>query len=70
MQDLLAILLALLAAGYLVRFAWRRFGGGQGGACGSCSSCGSAHAPSVRPLVSLEVPEKRTGGFGPEDSAK
>jgi len=54
MQDTIAILLTLLAAGYLVRVAWLRTTGSATGGCGSCGNCEEAHQHDALPLVQIE----------------
>ena len=55
MQDILAILIAVAAAGYLLRKTWLRLTHRSGGACGSCSSCGSGESIKSRPLVTIST---------------
>ena len=53
MQDLLAILIVAIAAGFLIRRAWQRIARRQSGACGSCSNCGAADSLKSKPLVTI-----------------
>jgi len=55
MQDILAISIAAIAAGYLARQAWLRFSRKQGGACGSCPSCSANDSIKSRPLVNISL---------------
>jgi hypothetical protein len=55
MQDILAMLIVAVAAGYLARQAWWRFSRKQDGSCGSCSSCSSSESIKSRPLVSISL---------------
>jgi hypothetical protein len=56
MQDIFAISIVAIAAGYLGRAAWLRFYGAKGGACGSCSNCSSANdSIKSRPLVNISL---------------
>jgi hypothetical protein len=64
MQDILAILIAVVAAAFLLRRAWQRLASRRG-ACGSCPNCpsaGSAKSPplvSISPIVSHAKPQRR-----------
>jgi hypothetical protein len=54
MQDLLAILIALAAATFLVRRAWQHITRRSAGACGSCASCPSSTSLRSQPLISID----------------
>lgn len=60
MQDLLAILIVAVAAGYLARRMWLRVAGRKSGACGSCSNCGPAGAERPKPLVTISLDMSRS----------
>jgi len=56
-QEIIALLLAAIAAGYLARRAWRVFGRG----CQSCSRCADQSEgglPRTKQLVPLENKEE------------
>lgn len=55
MQDILAISIVAIAAGYLARQGWLRFSRKTGGSCGSCPSCGSNDSVKSRPLVTISL---------------
>jgi hypothetical protein len=55
MQDILAISIAAVAAGYLARQAWLRFSRKQGGVCSSCPSCSSNDSIKSRPLITIST---------------
>jgi hypothetical protein len=52
MQDAIAILIAVVAAGFLARRAWLRFAARRSG-CGACSSCPSADSTKSATLVNI-----------------
>jgi hypothetical protein len=51
MQDILALLIVVLAGAYLVRRGWQRIVRRSAGGCHSCSACSTGAGSS--PLVSL-----------------
>lgn len=51
-QNVIAIVIACLAAAYLARRAWLHFVRGEG-KCGSCPSCGESDTIKSRPLVNI-----------------
>ncbi len=53
MQDILAILIVIAAAGFLARRAWQRLIRRRTGACDSCSNCNSSNTLSTQPLVTI-----------------
>jgi hypothetical protein len=53
MQDIIAILIVVIAAAFLVRRTWQRAARGTGSACGSCSSCHSNRTLTSQPLVTI-----------------
>ena len=55
MQDIVAILIVVIAAGYLARQAWLRISRKTGGSCGSCPSCPSNDSIKVRQLVNISL---------------
>ena len=55
MQDILAILIVAVAAGYLVRQTWLRLASKRGGSCGSCSNCSASDSLKTRPLVNISL---------------
>jgi len=55
MQDIIAISIVAIAAGYLARQAWLRFSRKSGGSCGSCPSCGSNDSIKSRPLITISL---------------
>jgi hypothetical protein len=59
MQDIIAISIVAIAAGFLTRQAWLRLSLKHGGSCGPCSNCGTTNTIERRPLVtiSLEPPK-------------
>lgn|GEM_PF-1480990 len=72
-QNIIAWGLVGLAAGYLLRKAWRRIAGPPAGACGACAHCGTAgpddaRIPSPRSLVQIEFPSD-DGTHGQTDHA-
>jgi hypothetical protein len=54
MQDLLAILIALVAAAFLARRAWQPLAHRRAGACGGCANCHSADSLKSPPLVPVD----------------
>jgi hypothetical protein len=60
MQDLFAILIALAAAGYLIRAGWQKMARSRSGACGSCAGCGAADSLKPRPLVILNMEMRKS----------
>jgi hypothetical protein len=54
MQDVLAILIAVVAALYLVRRTWLRVVRGKRGACGMCPGCAPVQSIRRHPLVPLD----------------
>ena len=56
-QDLIALAIVCMAAGYLARLAWRAFGrkaeGGCGTSCGKCSAGANATIPRPEQVVSI-----------------
>jgi hypothetical protein len=54
MQDILAILIALAAAAFLVRRAWHSVARRRAGACGSCANCPSTSSFKSQPLISID----------------
>ena len=55
MQNAVAILIACLAAAYLLRRTWLHFMRGGQGKCGSCPSCGHSDTIKSRPLVTISL---------------
>jgi hypothetical protein len=53
MQDIIAISIVAIAAGFLVRQAWLRLSLKRGGSCGSCSNCGANQSPNSLPIVTI-----------------
>jgi hypothetical protein len=53
MQDILAISIVAIAAGYLARQAWLRLSLKRGGSCGSCSNCSANRSVDSLPLVTI-----------------
>jgi attachment p12 family protein len=64
-QDFVAIAIALTAAGYLGRQAWRLMARKSGGSCGGCGTCSSnaSQAPLV-PVEGVGRIERKTGQGG------
>lgn len=50
MQDVIAMLISLVAATYLGRLAWLRFVKGTSSGCGTCGSCSS----NAKSLVQID----------------
>ncbi|HUY87813.1 MAG TPA: hypothetical protein VMV10_03670 [Pirellulales bacterium] len=57
-QNIAALSLVALAAGYLLRQAWRLFAVKPARACGGCSGC-SARPAAGPPVVPLELSPRR-----------
>jgi FeoB-associated Cys-rich membrane protein len=55
MQDLVAISIVAVAAGYLTRQMWLRFARKKGGSCGSCPNCGANDSLKSRELVNISL---------------
>ena len=55
MQDIIAISIVAIAAGYLARQGWLRFSRKSGGSCDSCPSCGTNDSIKTRPLVNISL---------------
>jgi len=55
MQDLIAISIVAVAAGYLARQMWLRFVRRKGGSCGSCPNCGANDSLKSRELVNISL---------------
>lgn len=53
MQDILAISIAGVAVGFLLRRAWQQLAQRRSGGCGACSKCPSAGAASASQLVAI-----------------
>jgi hypothetical protein len=53
MQDILAISIVAIAAGFLARQAWLRLSLKRGGSCGTCSNCDANQSADSLPLVTL-----------------
>jgi hypothetical protein len=53
MQDILAILIATLAAAFLAYRTWLKLAHRSGGSCGSCSNCGTNDSIKSRQLVTI-----------------
>jgi hypothetical protein len=53
MQDILAILIAALAAMFLAHRAWQRLVIRRDGGCGSCAHCPSFNVRKSPPLVAI-----------------
>jgi hypothetical protein len=53
MQDILAIMIALAAAAFLVWRMWQAATKRRSGACGACSNCPSGSAEKTPTLVSI-----------------
>jgi hypothetical protein len=53
MQDILAISIVAIAAGFLARQAWLRLSLKNGGSCSTCSNCASNQSADSLPLVAL-----------------
>jgi hypothetical protein len=55
MQDILAISIVVVAAGFLARQAWLTVARKGSGKCGSCSNCGTTDSIKSRPLVTISL---------------
>jgi FeoB-associated Cys-rich membrane protein len=55
MQDIFAISIVAVAAGYLARQTWLRLASQRGGSCGACSNCSSNDSLKSRPLVNISL---------------
>jgi hypothetical protein len=53
MQDILVILIVLVAAAFLVRRMWQAMTKRRSGACGACSNCPSNSAAKTPALVNI-----------------
>jgi hypothetical protein len=53
-QELVALMVVALAAGYLTRRAWRLVSGKKSGGCGTCSSCGTTSTNPNGEVISIE----------------
>ncbi len=63
MQDVLAILIAAVAAVYLARRVWLRIVYGKRGTCGTCPGCGPTDSVKQVPLVTIDqVTSSATSG--------
>ena len=54
MQDILAILIAAVAAAYIARRVWLRMLYGKRGTCNTCPGCGPSDSVKQVPLVTLD----------------
>jgi hypothetical protein len=52
MQDIIALFIVVVAAGFLIRRAMRHFSGQRAGSCGSCASC-PADTPTLVSISNL-----------------
>ncbi|MCA8996854.1 MAG: FeoB-associated Cys-rich membrane protein [Planctomycetaceae bacterium] len=57
MQTVIALIIVVLCAAYLVRSLWPSSQGGCGSGCASCPSAQSSQV--VKTLVTLELPEQK-----------
>jgi hypothetical protein len=53
MQDILAISIVVVAAGFLIWRGWRNLAQRRAGACGACSNCPSEGASGTSQLITI-----------------
>jgi hypothetical protein len=53
LQDIVSILIVILAAVFLARRAWQRIAARRGGSCGACLSCPSGDSKESSPLITI-----------------
>jgi hypothetical protein len=58
-QDVVAILIAVMSAVFLARKTWLRLAGQAGKSCGACHGCGANESIKSRPLVNISLDMSR-----------
>jgi hypothetical protein len=54
-QDIFAITIVAIAAGFLVRRAWHNLARSRAGTCGGCSNCSASKPFGAPTLVALSM---------------
>jgi hypothetical protein len=68
MQDLIAILIAAVAAAFLARRAWQQLKHRSSGACRTCAGCSSSNAVTIKQLVTISPLKSQAESQGPRDN--